>query len=95
MHIDSEYEKLIEEGYIEAGTLVVHVDALTKMDLSLKEFKPNDNNKRQRHDKQVVIVDKQGRRKKVSSILLGYNKNQVELADGSFINADELLEALR
>ena len=41
MHIDSEYERLIKEGYIEEGTLVVYVDDLTKMDLSPAEVKPD------------------------------------------------------
>lgn len=93
MHIDSEYERLIKEGYIEAGTLVVYVDDLTKMDLSTTEVKP-DGVKGERQDKDVVVIDKQGRSKKVSSILLGKNKKQVQLGDGSFINSDELLVAI-
>ena len=94
MHIDSEYERLIKEGYIEEGTLVVYVDDLTKMDLSPSEVKP-DGVKGERQDKDVVVIDKQGRSKKVSSILLGKNKKQVQLGDGSFINSDELLEAIK
>ena len=94
MHIDSEYERLIKEGYIEEGTLVVYVDDLTKMDLSPAEVKP-DGVKGERQDKDVVVIDKQGRSKKVSSILLGKNKKQVQLGDGSFINSDELLEAIK
>lgn len=94
MHIDSEYERLIKEGYIEDGTLVVYIDDLTKMDLSPTEVKP-DGVQGERQDKDVIVIDKQGRSKKVSSILLGKNKKQVQLGDGSFINSDELLEAIR
>ena len=94
MHINSEYEKLIQDGYIEAGTLVVYVDDLTKLDLKPSEVKP-EGAKGERQDKEVVVIDRQGRRKKVSSLLLGYNKKQVQLGDGSFINSAELLQAMR
>lgn len=95
MHIDSDYEKLIKQGYIEAGTLVVHVDDITKLELSSQEVKPEETNQKARQDKSVVVIDNQGHMKKVSSILLGYNKKNIKLADGSFANADELLVAMQ
>jgi hypothetical protein len=55
MHIDSEYERLIKEGYIEEGTLVVYVDDLTKMDLSPSEVKP-DGVKGERQDKMLLLL---------------------------------------
>lgn len=95
MHIDNEYERLIKEGYIEAGTLVIHVDDITKLELSQEEVKPDLQQQGIRQDKSVVVIDKQGRMKKVSSLMFGYNKNNIQLADGSFANADDLLSAMK
>ena len=95
MHIDNEYERLVKEGYIEAGTLVIRVDDITKLELSSEEVKPEDVKQAHRQDKTVVVIDKEGRMKKISSLMFGYNKSQVKLADGSFANADELLTAMQ
>lgn len=92
MNLDNEYEQLLKQGYIESGTLVVHVDDLTKMNLSPQSLSQSTNGERQ--DKSVVIVDKQGRFKKVSSLMMGYDKERVQLGDGSFVNSEELKEAL-
>lgn len=89
-----DYERLVKEGYIEAGTLVIQVDDITKLQLTSEEVKPEDSIQT-RQDKGVVVVDKYGRMKKVSSLMFGYNKKGVELADGNFANADELLAAMQ
>lgn len=96
MHIDSEYEKLIKEGYIEAGTLVVHVDDLAKMEISshVHEDMKREGARGERQDKSVVIVDKHGNRKRASHIPFGNNKKGVKLSDGSFMNSDELMAAM-
>ena len=96
MHIETEYEKLIREGYIEEGTLVIHVDDLSKMEVSghVHEEMKQEGVKGERQDKSVVLVDNQGRRKRVSHIAFGYNKKGVQLSDGSFMSADELLQAM-
>lgn len=95
MHIDNTYEKLVKQGYIEAGTLVIRVDDITKLELSSQEVKPEETNQKTRQDKSVVVIDNQGRMKKVSSLLLGYNKKNIQLADGSFANANDLLVAMQ
>ncbi len=92
---ENEYERLVREGYIEAGTLVIHVDDITTLDLSTEEVKPEGMSGKQREDKKVVLIDKQGRMKRVSSLMFGYNKKKVQLADGSFVNSVELLEAIQ
>ena len=89
-----DYESLVKEGYIEAGTLVIQVDDITKLQLTSEEVKPEDSIQT-RQDKGVVVIDKYGRMKKVSSLMFGYNKKGVELADGNFANADELLAAMQ
>lgn len=88
------YEKLIADGYIESGTLFVPVDDITKLELSHQEVKPT-GAKEARQDKSVIVIDNMGRTKKVSSLLFGYNKHNVQLADGTFANADELLQAMQ
>ena len=90
----NEYERLIKEGYIESGTLVIKVDDITKMQLILEQVKLEAAKQRARQDKGVVIVDKHGRMKKVSSLLMGYNKHNIQLADGTFANSDDLLAAM-
>ena len=96
MHIETDYEKLIKEGYIEEGTLVIHVDDLSKMEITgqvHEEMKP-EGVVSERHDKSVVLVDNQGRRKRVSHLAFGKNKQGVQLSDGSFMSAEELLTAM-
>ena len=95
MHIDNEYEKLVRNGYIEEGTLIVHVDDITKMNLASEEVKPEDAKQMVRQDKSVVVIDKNGRMQKVSSLMFGYNKDKVKLGDGSFVNASELETAMK
>ncbi|MGN1371446.1 MAG: hypothetical protein ACI4XM_04160 [Candidatus Coprovivens sp.] len=96
MHKETEYEKLLREGYIEEGTLVIHVDDLSKMEISehVHEEMKQEGVKGERKDKSVVLVDNQGRRKRVSHLAFGYNKQGVQLKDGSFMRADELLAAM-
>ena len=95
MHIDNEYEKLVKEGYIESGTLMVYVDDITKLELTSEEVKSYEVSQQARQDKGVAVIDKQGRVKKVSSLMFGYNKNNVKLADGNYANADDLLSAMK
>ena len=90
----SQYEKLIKEGYIESGSLVIRVDDITKIELSPEQVKSISSKQGARQDKAVVFVDAQGRVKKLSSLMFGYNKGQVQLADGSFANSDDLLAAM-
>lgn len=91
---NNEYEKLVKEGYIEAGSLVIRVDDITKIELSPEQVKSELSKQGFREDKQVVLVDAQGRTKKLSSLMFGYNKQGVKLADGSFANSDDLLAAM-
>lgn len=98
MHIESDYEKLIKQGYIEKGTLVVHVNDLSRLEITGRVHEnmiPEGVHSRVRHDKSVVIVDDQGRKKKVSHLAFGYNKQGVQLKDGSFFNENELLAAMQ
>lgn len=94
MKNNNEQENLIQNGYIESGTLVINVDDITKMTLTEEQVKQEAAKQNVRYDKGVVIVDKNGNTKKVSSLLFGYNKHNVQLADGNYANADELLNAI-
>lgn len=95
MEIINGYEELVKKGYIETGTFVIKVDDITKLNLSQEEVKNSFASQKEREDKAVVVVDKYGRAKKVSSIMFGYNKKNIKLADGSFANSEELLEAIK
>ena len=76
--------------------MVIHVDDLTKLEITgrVHEEMKQEGVKGERQDKSVVIVDNQGRRKRVSHLAFGYNKKAVKLSDGSFMSADDLLEAM-
>ena len=57
MNLDNTYEKLVRDGYIEAGTLVIPVDDLTRLEITDEQVKPDGINI-ERHDKGVIIYDK-------------------------------------
>lgn len=91
----NEYDRLVELGYVEAGTLVIKVDDINTINLTEEQVKQEAAKQGTRYDKGVVIIDKNGKGKKVSSLMFGYNKQNIQLADGSFANADELLVAMQ
>lgn len=88
----NEYEKLTEDGYTKEGNINLQTDNLTTMTTTTEAVSQDNNNARQ--DKTVIVNDRENHTKRVSSIMMGYNKAGIQLKDGEFVNADELLVAL-
>lgn len=96
MQDENEYERLLKEGYIVEGKVDFNMPLageLTTLKLTEEAIKKT-NAKQVRRDKTVVVHDKLGQTKKISSIMMGYNKQGINLADGTFANASELLTAM-
>lgn len=96
MQDENEYERLLKEGYIVEGKVDFNMPLageLTTLKLTEEAIKKT-NAKQVRRDKTVVVHDKLGQTKKISSIMMGYNKQGINLADGPFANASELLTAM-
>ena len=68
-------------------------DAFTLDDLDTTKLEVSTSSLGQtnRQDKDIVVTDKLGQTKKVSSIMMGYNKKGITLSDGTFVNSDDLL----
>ena len=74
----NEYDRLVELGYVEAGTLVIKVDDINTINLTEEQVKQEAAKQGTRYDKGVVIIDKNGKGKKVSSLMFGYNKQNIK-----------------
>lgn len=81
-------QDLIRQGYEIKGPLEVDTEKLTKMGITTESI-----NDSKREDK-TVVVSSDGKSKRVSSMMFGYNKKGLKLKDGSFANSDELLAAM-
>lgn len=95
MDNNSDYQKYIEEGYTEAGELVIRVEDITRMNLSEDELKRLSSKYAGRQDKAVIVIDKQGRTKKITSLSFGYNKANIQLADGTYAYSEDILSAIK
>jgi len=85
---------LLEHSYVENGTLIIDVDDITTLDIKEEEVNNLVSSQKKRFDKGVILRDKNGKEKKLSSILLGYNKRGITLKDGSFCSVDDLKNAM-
>ena len=90
---DSELRELEQQGYEVIGDFQIPMDGMTTISLTEGQVKQV-NAMKQRHDKMVVVHDQIGTTTKTSSLLFGYNKNGIKLADGDYISAPELLQAI-
>lgn len=95
MQDENMFERLIKEGYQIDGHLSENIrqNDMSSLTLETKEL-GNSTSSKKREDKSVVIRDSDGNEKRVSSIMMGYNKQGIHLADGTFVNADELVNAI-
>lgn len=89
---ENEYERLKEKGYVEDGVLKIPFSELTTMYTNTEAV--TNNSSKERVDKTVVVTDSKNNSKRVSSIMMGYNKAGIILKDGNFVNSDELLIAM-
>lgn len=86
--MQSEYDRLKNEGYTEEE-IKVQLDNLNKIKISSD---PMGNN---RDDRAVHITDSQGNERRTSSIMMGYNKDNIKLDNGEFVSLEELEDAIR
>lgn len=90
---DSNLNELEQQGYEVVGDFEIPMDGMTMISLTKGQVKQATAMK-QRHDKMVVVHDQIGTMAKASSLLFGYNKKGIKLADGDYISAPELLQAI-
>lgn len=83
----NEFEKLISEGYTIDGSLALDVNDLTQLNVKTESI-----NSTPREDKTVTVEG--DITKRVSSMMFGYNKSQIILKDGNYVNADDLTAAI-
>lgn len=80
----------IPERYNESGKLKVYDENLPKFKL---ERHPIGNGDLSRREDKSVTYEAEGIETTVSSILLGYNKNKLQLSDGSYVSLEEFIRA--
>jgi len=83
----NEYERLITEGYTIDGSLPLDVSDLTQLNVKTESINSNP-----REDKTVIVEGDVTKR--VSTMMFGYNRSQIILKDGNYINAEDLTAAI-
>lgn len=83
----SEYEKLKAKGYTEEEIRVA-LDSLSKISLAAGALGEN------RDDRTVMVKDAEGIVKKTSSIMMGYNKQNIQLENGEYVSYEDFKDAL-
>lgn len=86
----SDIEKLIKQGY-SIEEIRVALNGLSTIALSPQEKEALGEG---RDDRTVHITPQNGEEKKTSSIMMGYNKQGIELENGEYVNFDEVSEAI-
>lgn len=85
--------KIEQQEDMVIGNFEIPIDKMTTISLTEKEVKQA-NAAKQRYDKMAVVRDQMGKTAKTSSLLFGYNKKGIKLADGDYISAPELSQAI-
>lgn len=86
----SDIEKLIKQGY-SIEEIRVALNGLSTIALSSQEKEALGEG---RDDRTVYVTPQNGEEKKTSSIMMGYNKQGIELENGEYVNFDEVSEAI-
>lgn len=86
----SDIEKLIKQGY-SIEEIRVALNGLSTIALSPQEKEALGEG---RDDRTVYVTPQNGEEKKTSSIMMGYNKQGIELENGEYVNFDEVSEAI-
>lgn len=86
----SDIEKLIKQGY-SIEEIRVALNGLSTIALSPQEKEALGEG---RDDRTVYVTPQNGEKKKTSSIMMGYNKQGIELENGEYVNFDEVSEAI-
>lgn len=86
----SDIEKLIKQGY-SIEEIRVALNGLSTIALFPQEKEALGEG---RDDRTVYVTPQNGEEKKTSSIMMGYNKQGIELENGEYVNFDEVSEAI-
>lgn len=87
MDNQNEYERLKAEGYTEEE-IKVALDSLSQLSISQEPLGEK------RDDRGVVATDASGVTMKTSSIMMGYNKQNIQLENGEYVSYEEFRTAL-
>ena len=66
-------------------------EGISKINLSSAPMRNNP----KRDDRAVHLTDKNGNSMKTSRLMMGYNKQNIELENGDYLNIDEFMNALK
>ena len=83
----NEYEYLKKQGYTEEEIRVV-LDALSQLSIVTEPLAER------RDDRSVIATDSSGVEKRTSSIMMGYNKQNIQLENGEYISYEDFKAAL-
>lgn len=81
-------EQREEEKKYTEETLSISTEGLSRLKLSSEPFGKG------RDDRGVVVTSSDGLTKKISSIMMGYNKDKIELENGDYVSWEEFEQAL-
>ena len=80
-----------DEEIVQTGNVDVDFSNNTEIQITTESVNPD----LDRKDKSVTIKDKNGLEQRSSSIMMGYNKQSIVLADGSFISEEDIEKAIQ
>lgn len=83
----SEYQSLLEQGYTEEQIKVI-LDNQTKIHVFDSPMQPK------REDKGVEILTP-AMTKRTSNIMMGYNKDKIDLGNGNYLLLSEMVQAIK
>ena len=83
----NEYEELKKQGYTEEE-IELMLDNVSRMTISDQPLGPG------RDDRGVTVTDSTGLSKKTSSIMMGYNKQGIQLENGEYVSWEEVKTVL-
>ncbi len=87
MNEQNSYQKLVQEGYEEKGNISLDVNSLPTIEI---QDVASQGKRETRHDKDIYF-DK----KRIGRMFFGYNQQQIQLKDGSYVDADSLMNAMK
>lgn len=87
----SDIDILRKKGYTEEE-IQVALNTLSKISVSPQDFQALGLN---RDDRSIIVTTNDGKTKKTSSIMMGYNKDGISLENGDYVSALEFEQALQ
>ena len=84
---ENEYEQLKQQGYTEEE-IELMLDGVSRMTISSQPLGP------ERDDRAVTVTDSAGVSRKTSSVMMGYNKQGIQLENGDYVSWEEAEQVL-